>query len=54
MFKALMKSYLGRRNCKKLSEKQRAAIRDIESPYRVGRYRVDVKGFEDFLDFISL
>jgi len=25
---------------------------DIRSPYRVGRYRVDVKGFEDFLDSI--
>lgn len=26
---------------------------DIKSPYRVGKYRVDVKGFEDFLDSIS-
>ncbi len=25
---------------------------DINSPYRVGRYKVDVKGFEDFLDCI--
>ena len=26
---------------------------EINSPYRVGRYRVDVKGFEDFLEGIS-
>lgn len=26
---------------------------EIESPYRVGRYRIDVKGFEDFLDSIT-
>ncbi len=26
---------------------------DIKSPYRVGRYKVDVRGFEDFLDGIS-
>jgi nucleoside-triphosphatase len=26
---------------------------EITSPYRVGRYRVDVKGFEDFLDSIA-
>jgi len=26
---------------------------DITSPYRVGRYKVDVRGFEDFLDGIS-
>jgi len=26
---------------------------DIKSPYRVGRYKVDIKGFEDFLDGIS-
>jgi len=26
---------------------------DIKSPYRVGRYKVDVSGFEDFLDGIS-
>lgn len=25
---------------------------DIKSPYRVGKYRVDIKGFEDFLDTI--
>ena len=25
----------------------------IRSPYRVGQYKVDVKGFEDFLDLIS-
>ncbi len=25
----------------------------IESPYEVGQYRVDIKGFEDFLDSIS-
>ncbi|OGP90151.1 MAG: hypothetical protein A2156_12400 [Deltaproteobacteria bacterium RBG_16_48_10] len=25
---------------------------EIKSPYRVGKYRVDVKGFEDFLDRI--
>ncbi len=25
---------------------------DIESPHRVGKYRVDIKGFEDFLDSI--
>ena len=27
--------------------------KQIESPYRVGQYRVDVKGFEDFLSSIS-
>jgi nucleoside-triphosphatase len=27
--------------------------KQIESPYRVGQYRVDVKGFEDFLGSIS-
>jgi nucleoside-triphosphatase len=27
--------------------------KDIRSPYKVGRYKVDVKGFEDFLDSIS-
>jgi len=26
---------------------------DIKSPYRVGKYKVDIKGFEDFLDTIS-
>jgi nucleoside-triphosphatase len=26
---------------------------DIKSPYRVGKYRVDIKGFEDFLDSIQ-
>jgi len=26
---------------------------DINSPYRVGRYKVDIKSFEDFLDGIS-
>lgn len=26
---------------------------DIKSPYRVGKYRVDIRGFEDFLDSIS-
>jgi len=26
---------------------------DIESPYRVGRYKVDISGFEDFLEGIS-
>jgi nucleoside-triphosphatase len=26
---------------------------DIKSPYRVGRYKVDIKSFEDFLDGIS-
>lgn len=26
---------------------------EIKSPYRVGQYRVDIKGFEDFLDSIS-
>ena len=26
---------------------------DIKSPYRVGRYKVDISGFEDFLDGIS-
>jgi len=26
---------------------------DIKSPYRVGRYKVDIRGFEDFLDGIS-
>jgi nucleoside-triphosphatase len=26
---------------------------DIRSPYRVGRYKVDISGFEDFLDGIS-
>jgi nucleoside-triphosphatase len=26
---------------------------DIQSPYRVGRYRVNIKGFENFLDSIS-
>jgi nucleoside-triphosphatase len=26
---------------------------DIKSPYRVGKYRVDVKGFEGFLDSIA-
>lgn len=26
---------------------------DIRSPFRVGKYRVDIKGFEDFLDSIS-
>jgi nucleoside-triphosphatase len=25
----------------------------IRSPYRVGQYKVDIKGFEDFLDLIS-
>jgi nucleoside-triphosphatase len=25
---------------------------DIKSPYRVGKYKVDIKGFEDFLDSI--
>ncbi len=25
---------------------------DIKSPYRIGKYRVDIKGFEDFLDSI--
>jgi len=25
----------------------------IKSPYRIGRYKVDVRGFEDFLDGIS-
>jgi nucleoside-triphosphatase len=28
--------------------------KDIKSPYRIGQYRVDVKGFEDFLDSIPL
>ncbi len=27
--------------------------KEIRSPYRVGRYKVDVKGFEDFLGSIS-
>ncbi len=27
--------------------------RGIRSPYRVGQYKVDIKGFEDFLDSIS-
>jgi nucleoside-triphosphatase len=27
--------------------------KEIRSPYRVGQYRVDVKGFEEFLDSIS-
>ena len=27
---------------------------DIQSPYRVGKYKVDVKGFETFLDSIPL
>jgi nucleoside-triphosphatase len=26
---------------------------DIKSPYRVGKYKVDIKGLEDFLDTIS-
>jgi nucleoside-triphosphatase len=26
---------------------------EIESPYRVGKYRVNVKGFEDFLESIA-
>ncbi len=26
---------------------------DVKSPYQVGRYKVDVRGFEDFLDGIS-
>ena len=26
---------------------------DIKSPYRVGQYKVDISGFEDFLDGIS-
>jgi len=26
---------------------------DIKSPYRVGKYKVDIKGFEDFLDSIA-
>jgi nucleoside-triphosphatase len=26
---------------------------EIRSPFRVGQYRVDIKGFEDFLDTIS-
>ena len=26
---------------------------DIESPYQVGRYKVDISGFEDFLEGIS-
>lgn len=26
---------------------------NIKSPYRVGRYRVDIKGFEDFIDSTS-
>ena len=26
---------------------------DIKSPYRVSRYKVDIRGFEDFLDGIS-
>ena len=26
---------------------------DIKSPYRVGRYKVDISGFEDFLDGVS-
>jgi nucleoside-triphosphatase len=26
---------------------------EIKSPYRVGKYRVDIKSFEDFLDTIS-
>jgi nucleoside-triphosphatase len=26
--------------------------KDIKSPYRVGNYKVDIKGFEDFLDSI--
>jgi nucleoside-triphosphatase len=28
--------------------------RGIRSPHRVGQYKVDIKGFEDFLDSISL
>lgn len=28
--------------------------KDKKSPYKVGSYRVDVNGFEDFLDLISL
>mgnify|MGYP001027442564 FL=1 len=27
--------------------------RDIRGPYRVGKYKVDIKGFEDFLNSIS-
>ena len=27
--------------------------KNIRSPYKVGQYRVDIKGFEDFLDSIS-
>jgi len=27
---------------------------DIQSPHRVGKYKVDVKGFEDFLSSLSL
>ena len=27
---------------------------DIQSPHRVGKYKVDVKGFEDFLSFLPL
>jgi nucleoside-triphosphatase len=27
--------------------------KNIKSPYRVGQYKVDVKGFEDFIDSIS-
>jgi nucleoside-triphosphatase len=26
---------------------------EIEGPYRVGKYRVDVKGFEDFIDSVA-
>jgi nucleoside-triphosphatase len=27
--------------------------KEIKSPYRVGQYKVDIKGFEDFLDSIT-
>jgi len=27
--------------------------KDIKSPYRVGQYKVDIKGFEEFLDSVS-
>ena len=27
--------------------------KEIRSPYKVGQYKVDIKGFEDFIDSIS-
>jgi len=34
-------------------EKTLFSHKDIRSPYQVGQYKVDIKGFEEFLDSIS-